>query len=98
MWLICFQPIGSDKLVPQILCNTEQEAKNWVKNAPFSVVGSYIYMFVPLATPVGYFKKEEPYQLPGYNPVVPYYVEERRSPAKWQYEVGDWPFPPSIQC
>ena len=98
MWLICFQPIGSDKLVPQIICNTEQEAKDWVKKAPFSVVGSYIYMFVALATPVGYFKREEPYQLPSYNPVVPYYVEERRPPAQWQYEVGDWPFPPQIRC
>lgn len=97
MWLICFQPIGTDKLVPQILCNTEQEAKNWVKKAPFSVVGSYIYMFVPLATPVGYFKREEPYQLPGYNPPVPYYVSDR-PPARWQYEIGDWPSLPQIQC
>lgn len=98
MWLICFQPLGTEQFVPQILCSSEQEAKEWVKNAPISIVGNYVYMFVPLARPMGYFKKQEPYQLPAQYPAVPYWVEERRPPARWQYEVGDWPFPPPITC
>ncbi len=60
MWLIMFQPIGTNQFVPQLLCSSEQEAKKWVQNAPFSVVGSYIYMFVPLARPTGYFIRQEP--------------------------------------
>lgn len=100
MWLICFQPIGTDRFVPQILCNSEQEAKEWVKNAPFSVVGSYVYMFVPLNRPTGYFQRQEPYQCPGYdyNQYYPYWftTPERRP---WQIEIGDWPdSTPKITC
>lgn len=83
MWVICFQPIGTNQYVPQIICQTEQEARNWVQRAPFSAVGCYIYMFVPLANPTGYFKREEEY---------PCFSTERR---QWQIEVGDWtgPYP-----
>ena len=77
MWVICFKPNGTDKLVPQILCSTEQEARNWVQNAPFSVVGSYIYMFVPTANPIGYFQRKEVYT--------------DYKPKKWQCQVGDFP-------
>lgn len=103
MWLICFQPIGSDRLVPQLLCNSEQEAKDWVKNAPFSVVGSYIYMFVPLNTPVGYFKRQEPYQFPAYQEVYPYYLDDNSTAVPqrrpWQIAIGDWPGqPPQTNC
>lgn len=97
MWLICFQPVGSDRLVPQLLCNSEQEAKDWVKNAPFSVVGSYIYMFVPLNRPIGYFKREEPYQFPAYQTPVPYYADEQPR-RQWQLEIGDWPFAQPPMC
>ena len=80
MWLICFIPLGTNNFAPQMLCNTEQEAREWVKNAPFSVVGSYVYMFVPLSRPTGYFQRQE--QLPA-----------RR---QWQIEIGDWPGQPPL--
>lgn len=98
MWVICFQPAGTDKFVPQLICNSEQEAKQIVNRMPFSVVGTYNYMFVPMASPNGYFQRNEtPYQFPGYQSPIPYYTDpnERRP---WQIEVGDWPFPPQITC
>ena len=96
MWLICFQPLGTREFVPQILCCSEQEAKEWVRNAPVSVVGSYVYMFVPTASPLGYFKRQEPYQFPSYQPAYPMWVDPPR--RQWQLEVGDWPPPPAITC
>ena len=102
MWLICFKPVGTNNLVPQILCNTEEEARNWVKNAPYSVVGTYTFMFVPVATPSGYFERKEPYQCPGYyyNQWLPYYTEDPSSTGgvrrQWQLEIGDWPGQPPL--
>ena len=97
MWVICFQPNGTDKLVPQILCFTEQEAKDWVKKAPFSVVGTYVYMFVPTANPMGVFKREENYQFPAHQYSYPEYCPPQ--PKQWQYEVGDFPNAlPQIMC
>ena len=98
MWVICFQPNGSDKLTPQLICTTEEEAKRCVQRMPYSVVGTYLYMFVPMASPAGIFKRnEEPYQFPAYQPAPPYYVD-RQERRPWQIEVGDWPFPPEIRC
>ena len=100
MWLICFKPNGSNSYTPQIICSNEQEAKHMVQNMPYSVVGSYFYMFVPMASPVGVFKREEPYQLPAYQPALPYYVEDDKSTAgrrrQWQIEIGDWPGQPPL--
>lgn len=100
MWLICFKPIGTENLVPQILCNSEEDAKNWVKNAPYSVVGTYIYMFVPVSKPSGYWERQEPYQCPDWQypyPLYPYVVQPARK--QWQIEIGDWPGSyPQINC
>ena len=79
MWLICFKPLGTNNFVPQILCCNEQQAKDWMKNAPFSVVGSYTYMFVPLATPVGYWQREDNFPVP---------ITQEWRP--WQIETGGW--------
>lgn len=96
MWLICFQPLGTNEFVPQIICYSEQEAKQWVKNAPISVVGNYVYMYVPTSRPMNYFKREEPYQFPAYQPAIPYYVDTPR--RNWQNEIGDWPFSQPPMC
>lgn len=98
MWIICFQPAGTDKYTPQLICFSEEEAKQTVKRMPYSVVGNYFYMFVPMANPYGVFKKEEPYQFPAYQPALPYYVE-RQERRPWQIEIGDWPGQsPVINC
>ena len=100
MWLIMFQPMGSTQFVPQGLCYSEQEAKNWVQNAPFSAVGSYSYMYVPVMQIGNYWKRQEPYILPDYQfpyPPVHYYTTPERK--QWQIEVGDWPDShPRITC
>jgi len=99
MWLIMFTPANTNTFVPQILCRSEQEAKDWIRKAPFSVVGSYSYMYVPMASMGNYWTRQEPWQFPGYdwpNP-YPYYVQPER--RQWQYEVGDWPdSTPKITC
>lgn len=98
MWLIMFRPSGTNQFVPQLICYSEEEASEWVKNAPMSVVGTYSYMYVPVSKVGNYWTRREPYQLPGYTwPVtVPYYAPERRP---WQYEIGDWPdSTPKITC
>lgn len=96
MWLICFQPLGTREFVPQILCYSEQEAKEFVINASMSVVGSYIYMFVPTASPVGYFKRQEPYSFPSYQPTYPMWIDQSNKPE--QSEIGDYLPPPAITC
>lgn len=99
MWLICFQPNGSSTFVPQVLCYTEEQAKEWLQNMPFSAVGSYSYMYVPIGTMGNYWHKQEPKYAPNWQwptPVVPYYEPPRR---QWQIEVGDWPGSyPVITC
>ena len=62
MWLIMFAPVGSSAFVPQLLCRDEQEARNWIKNAPISVVGSYAYMYVPIATIGNLWVRQESWQ------------------------------------
>ncbi len=99
MWLIMFRPNGTNQFVPQMLCYSEEEASEWVKNAPFSVVGTYSYVYVPVSKVGNYWTRREPYQLPGYTwPVtVPYYTTPEWRP--WQYEIGDWPdSTPKITC
>lgn len=95
MWIICFQPAGTDKYTPQLICASEEEAKQTIKRMPYSVVGNYFYMFVPMANPYGVFKREEPYQLPTYQQVIPYYVDDGTTGGRrrqWQLDIGDWPF------
>lgn len=76
MWLICFKPAGTSEMVPQLIFPTEQEAKIWLQSAPFSVVGTYIYMFVPLAKPNGYFQRQEqPYYFPSDKPIYPMWAD-----------------------
>ena len=97
MWLICFQPHGSERMTPQLICSSEQEAKQMVQQMPFSVVGTYFYMFVPLASPNGVFKRNEQYEFPPYQQPYPYYVEDKPH-KQWQLEIGDWPFSQPPMC
>ena len=73
MWLIMFTPIGSYNFIPQVLLRSEQEARNWITNVPFSVAGSYSYIYVPIASMGNYWRREEPWQFQNYPNGYSYY-------------------------
>lgn len=49
MWLVMFQP-HSGQLVPQTLCRTEAEARNFIEMVPWNAYGYYSYCFVPVTS------------------------------------------------
>lgn len=91
MYLICFQPFGQGQFVPQGLCYSEQQAKEWLKNVPTSVFGTYIYMFVPLLEQGNYWQRREYWQFPGYVPQPAY-------PYELPAQISDFPPGPIITC
>ena len=98
MYLICFMPEDGTNFVPQGLCYTEQQARYWVQNAPHSVLGTYVFMYVPVLEQGNFWQRREPWQLPGYvSPQVPYQVPGPSYVPEYLH-IGDYPPGPSITC
>lgn len=51
MWLVMFQPYHG-QLVPQALCRSEAEARDFIEGMPWNAYGGYSYCFVPVTAPL----------------------------------------------
>lgn len=51
MWLVMFQSFQG-QLVPQTLCRSEMEARDFIENLPWNAYGTYSYCFVPVTQPL----------------------------------------------
>lgn len=51
MWLVMFQPYGGS-FVPQMICQNEVCAQEFIKNMPWNSYGTYSYCFVPVLQPI----------------------------------------------
>lgn len=51
MWLVMFQSCQG-QLVPQTLCRSEMEARDFIERLPWNAYGIYSYCFVPVTQPL----------------------------------------------
>ena len=51
MWLVMFQPYHG-QLVPQALCRSEAEARDFIEGMPWNAYGVYSYCLVPVTAPL----------------------------------------------